>query len=66
MMGFKVKGGKGNLRGLADAARDARDYARSVTLYADYLRRSPDDVAIHVRCGLILEESGNLSRFEME
>jgi ADP-heptose:LPS heptosyltransferase len=64
MMSFRIKGGKRKLRDIADAARDARDYARAASLYEQYLHREPDNAAIHIQCGHMFKEAGDLTRAE--
>jgi ADP-heptose:LPS heptosyltransferase len=48
----------------ADAARDAKKYLKAALLYEKALRRAPDDSAIHVQCGHMFKEAGDLARAE--
>jgi ADP-heptose:LPS heptosyltransferase len=63
-MSLRIKGGKRKLRDIADAARDARDYARAASLYEQYLHREPDNADIHIQCGHMFKEAGDLTRAE--
>ena len=47
---------------LADRARDNRQFAQAAALYLEYLNEKPDDAAIHIQCGHMLKESGNLEQ----
>jgi Flp pilus assembly protein TadD len=48
----------------ADAARNAKQYREAAALYEKFLALSPDDAAIHIQCGHMLKESGDLARAE--
>jgi ADP-heptose:LPS heptosyltransferase/tetratricopeptide (TPR) repeat protein len=50
--------------GLANAARDARNYRKAALLYEKALRLAPDNAAIHIQCGHMYKEAGNLARAE--
>jgi ADP-heptose:LPS heptosyltransferase len=50
--------------GVADAARDARNYRKAALLYEKALRLVPDDAAIHIQCGHMFKEAGDLARAE--
>src|SRR6516225_7365302 len=45
----------------ANAARDARDYRRAALLYEKALRLVPDNAAIHIQCGHMFKEAGELA-----
>src|ERR1700739_189288 len=49
---------------VADAARDARNYRKAALLYEKALRLVPDDAAIHIQCGHMFKEAGDLIRAE--
>jgi ADP-heptose:LPS heptosyltransferase len=49
---------------VADAARDAQKYLKAALLYERALRFAPDDAAIHIQCGHMFKEAGDLSRAE--
>jgi ADP-heptose:LPS heptosyltransferase/tetratricopeptide (TPR) repeat protein len=49
---------------IADAARDAKNYRRAAVLYEKALRRDPDNAAIHIQCGHMFKEAGDLTRAE--
>jgi ADP-heptose:LPS heptosyltransferase/Flp pilus assembly protein TadD len=49
---------------VADAARDAKQYRRAALLYQKALRLVPDDAAIHIQCGHMFKEAGDLVRAE--
>lgn len=51
-----------SIRDRADAARDVRDFHRAVQLYEEHLRTAPDDAAIHIQCGHMHKEAGDLVR----
>jgi ADP-heptose:LPS heptosyltransferase/Flp pilus assembly protein TadD len=53
-----------NLVRQADAARDAKKYRTAAALYEKALRLAPDDAALHVQCGHMLKEAGELARAE--
>jgi ADP-heptose:LPS heptosyltransferase len=48
----------------ANMARDAREYRRAALLYERALRLVPDDAAIHIQCGHMLKEAGDLAGAE--
>jgi ADP-heptose:LPS heptosyltransferase/tetratricopeptide (TPR) repeat protein len=48
----------------ANAARDARDYRRAALLYEKALRLVPDNAAIHIQCGHMFKEAGELASAE--
>ncbi len=48
----------------ADAARDAKNYREAAALYAKALRLAPENTAIHVQCGHMYKEAGDLARAE--
>jgi len=48
----------------ADAARDAKKYFKAALLYEKALRLAPDDAAIHIQCGHMFKEAGDLARAE--
>jgi tetratricopeptide (TPR) repeat protein len=48
----------------ADATRDAKQYRAAASLYEQFLALSPNDAAIHIQCGHMLKESGDLARAE--
>ena len=48
----------------ANAARDARDYRRAALLYEKALRLVPDNAAIHIQCGYMFKEAGELASAE--
>ncbi len=48
----------------ADAARDAKKYRGAAALYEKALRLDPDDAAIHIQCGHMFKEAGELARAE--
>jgi tetratricopeptide (TPR) repeat protein len=49
---------------IADAARDARKYLKAALLYEKALRLVPEDAAIHIQCGHMFKEAGDLGRAE--
>jgi ADP-heptose:LPS heptosyltransferase len=49
---------------VADAARDAKKYLKAALLYEKALRLVPEDAAIHVQCGHMFKEAGDLGRAE--
>jgi hypothetical protein len=49
---------------IADAARDARKYLKAALLYERALRLVPGDAAIHIQCGHMFKEAGDLGRAE--
>ncbi len=49
----------------ADAARDARRYGDAAVLYDEALRLTPDNAAIHVQCGHMFKEAGDLRNAEL-
>jgi Flp pilus assembly protein TadD len=48
----------------ANAARDAREYRRAALLYERALRLVPDNAAIHIQCGHMFKEAGELASAE--
>ena len=48
----------------ANAARDAREYGRAALLYEKALRLVPDNTAIHIQCGHMFKEAGDLANAE--
>jgi ADP-heptose:LPS heptosyltransferase/tetratricopeptide (TPR) repeat protein len=48
----------------ADAARDAKEYRRAALLYEKALRLVPDNAAIHIQCGHMFKEAGELASAE--
>ena len=52
------------MRHRADAARDNREYTKAACFYEKALSRAPDDAAIHVQCGHMFKEAGELDRAE--
>ena len=48
----------------ADAARDAKEYRRAAVLYERALRLVPDNAAIHIQCGHMFKEAGELANAE--
>lgn len=48
----------------ADAARDARQYQAAALLYERALRAQPEDAAIHIQCGHMFKEAGDLDSAE--
>jgi Tfp pilus assembly protein PilF len=48
----------------ADAARDAKKYHKAALSYERALRLEPDNAAIHVQCGHMFNEAGDLIRAE--
>src|SRR5215471_16570717 len=48
----------------ADVARDNREYTKAASLYEKVLAYTPNDAAIHVQCGHMLKEAGELERAE--
>ena len=52
------------MRRRADAARDDREYIKAALLYEKVLSRAPDDAGIHVQCGHMFKEAGELDRAE--
>lgn len=49
-----------DLRRRANAARDTRNYAAAAAFYEEVLTRQPATSAIHVQCGHMYKEAGNL------
>jgi ADP-heptose:LPS heptosyltransferase len=49
---------------LADAARDAKEYLTAAVLYERALDLTPNDAAIHVQCGHMFKEAGELAQAE--
>ena len=49
---------------LADTARDARNHRKAALLYEKALRFAPNDAAIHIQCGHMFKEAGDLARAE--
>ena len=52
------------MRRRADAARDNREYMKAALFYEKLLSHVPDDAAIHVQCGHMFKEAGELDRAE--
>lgn len=48
----------------ADVARDSKKYHRAALLYEKALRLAPDDAAIHIQCGHMFKEAGDLASAE--
>jgi ADP-heptose:LPS heptosyltransferase len=48
----------------ADSARDAREYRRAALLYEKALRLVPNNAAIHIQCGHMHKEAGDLANAE--
>src|ERR1700726_707656 len=48
----------------ANAARDAKEYDRAALLYEKALRLVPDNPAIHIQCGHMFKEAGELASAE--
>jgi ADP-heptose:LPS heptosyltransferase len=48
----------------ADAARDNKEYMKAAFFYEEVLSQAPDDAAIHVQCGHMFKEAGELYRAE--
>src|SRR5437660_4851817 len=48
----------------ANAARDAKEYRRAAVLYEKALRLVPDNAAIHIQCGHMFKEAGELASAE--
>src|SRR5215471_3029704 len=48
----------------ADVARDNREYTKAARFYEKVLSCTPNDAAIHVQCGHMLKEAGELERAE--
>ena len=53
-----------HVRHQADVARDNREYAKAACFYEKVLSYTPNDAAIHVQCGHMLKEAGELERAE--
>jgi ADP-heptose:LPS heptosyltransferase len=49
---------------LADTARDARNHRKAALLYEKALSFAPNDAAIHIQCGHMFKEAGDLARAE--
>jgi ADP-heptose:LPS heptosyltransferase len=49
---------------VANAARDAKNYRKAAFLYEIILRLSPNDAAIHIQCGHMFKEAGDLGKAE--
>src|SRR6516225_7718674 len=49
---------------VANTARDAKQYRKAGLLYKKALRLAPDDAAIHIQCGHMFKEAGDLTRAE--
>jgi hypothetical protein len=50
----------GHIRRQADAARDKREYMKAALFCEKVLSHAPDDAAIHVQCGHMFKEVGEL------
>jgi ADP-heptose:LPS heptosyltransferase len=48
----------------ANAARDAKEYRRAALLYERALRLVPENAAIHIQCGHMFKEAGELANAE--
>ncbi len=48
----------------ADVARDKREYMKAALFYEKALRHVPDNAGIHVQCGHMFKEAGELDRAE--
>src|SRR5215472_1867238 len=48
----------------ADVARNNREYAKAARFYEKVLSYNPNDAAIHVQCGHMFKEAGDLDRAE--
>ena len=53
-----------NIVRLANAARDSRKYLEAALLYENALRLAPDDAAIHIQCGHMFKEAGDITSAE--
>ena len=49
----------------ADAARDVKNYREAAILYKEALRLVPGNAAIHIQCGHMFKESGDLPGAEL-
>jgi ADP-heptose:LPS heptosyltransferase/Flp pilus assembly protein TadD len=54
-----------HIRQQADTARDNRKYIKAARFYEKALRHVPDDAGIHVQCGHMFKEAGELDRAEL-
>jgi ADP-heptose:LPS heptosyltransferase len=52
------------LIGRADGERDRRNYAAAAVLYEEALQADPDMAAIHIQCGHMFKEAGQLAQAE--
>jgi glycosyltransferase involved in cell wall biosynthesis len=59
---FAFKHSQRAIRRAGDCARDARRWSEAATLYATYLKNSPNDVPIRIQLGNCLKESGQLAK----
>ena len=57
---LSMRFGKRSLRDRADAARDSGNFHKAALLYEEHLLDAPDDAAIHIQCGHMHKESGDL------
>src|ERR1700680_10998 len=48
----------------ANAARDAKEYRKAALLYEQALRLVPENAAIHIQCGHMCKEAGDLANAE--
>ena len=48
----------------ADAARDSKNYLEAAVLYKEAVRLAPGDAAIHIQCGHMCKEAGDLPSAE--
>ena len=49
---------------LANRARDSKKYLQAAILYEEALRLAPDNAAIHIQCGHMFKEAGDLASAE--
>lgn len=64
-IGFKGRSNRAeNAVRRADLARDSKKYRTAAALYEEALRLAPNDAAIHIQCGLMFREAGELARAE--
>src|SRR5215203_3256185 len=52
------------LRRAADAARDRKEWITAARLYEQVLTRELGNTSIHIQCGHMLKEAGDLARAE--
>jgi Flp pilus assembly protein TadD len=53
-----------HMRQRADAARDNREYMKAALFYEKALRHVPDHAGVHVQCGHMFKEAGELDQAE--